>query len=304
MARVLEGAIDTEDPDLREMAQLLVLRGGKRIRPALVLTAACFGDVRREALIAAAAAMELMHVASLYHDDVMDRAPLRRGGVSANDMWGNARAALAGTYLFTRSSALLATLGDEVNRLSADVAERVCTGQLHEVENAFNLELTEGEHLEILTQKTAALLELPCRLGGILSGAPQTQVDALAGYGRHLGLAFQLADDALDLAGVSRRMGKATSTDLREGIYSLPVLRALGGPNAGPLRELLGRARIQEKEIDAAVGLVRAGRGVEEVLQLARSHAGRAAAQLEELPVLPARQSLVELATYVVSRAA
>jgi geranylgeranyl pyrophosphate synthase len=300
----LRDAVAAEEPQLRAMALHLIARGGKRLRPALLFLGAAFGRPAEESLLGVAAALELLHVASLYHDDVIDRALIRRSGLSANARWGNAAAAVAGTYLFARASALLASLGDLPNRLASQASVDLCAGQLQEVENAYNLELTEEEHLEILGRKTATLFELPCRLGAGLTGAAPAHSHALATYGRHLGLAFQLADDALDLVGQASELGKAMGTDLREGVYSLPVLRALRQEGAGgaPLRALLGQTRLRETEVRAARQLVRRSGAVGEALALAREYAGRAQAGLAALPDGPARRSLFRLADYAVSR--
>lgn len=299
----LEQAIDLDEPLLRQAALALIRRGGKRLRPALVLAAARFGDFEEPRLLGAAAAIELLHIASLYHDDVIDRAPSRRGQASVNAHWGNTLAALAGTYLFARASALLASLGETPNRLASQACADLCTGQLQEVENAYNLDLMEAEHLEILARKTATLFELPCRLGAHLAALTSTHAKALAIYGRRLGLAFQLADDALDVAGRPGRMGKATGTDLRQGIYSLPVLRALRRAGTGErLRALLEQVRLSEEDLREAQRLVRASGAVAETLAAARRQAQLAQAALEPLPEGAARLSLHNLARFAAAR--
>lgn len=301
---VLEGTIVASQPELREMALHLIRRGGKRLRPALLLLAAQFGDADDPRLLKATAAMELTHVASLYHDDVMDRAPARRGVDSVNVRWGNALASIAGTYLFARASALLASLGDVPNRLASQAFVALCAGQLQEVENAYNLELTEAEHLDILTRKTATLFKLPCHLGAYLSGASSTHTATLTAYGLHLGLAFQLADDALDLVGQTSQLGKATGTDLREGVYSLPVLRALrlGGVVGERLRTLLGQVRLTKEDVQTVLRLVQESGTVAEALELAREYARQAQGALEVLPEGTARLSLSRLAFYAMTR--
>ena len=301
---VLRSAASAEDLQLRVMALHLIDGGGKRLRPLLLLLAASFGRAPQDRLLRGAAALELLHVASLYHDDVMDRAPLRRSAPSTNARWGNTSAAVAGIYLFARAGSLLASLGDEANRLASEASVTLCRGQLQEVENAFNLELMEEEHLEILRQKTATLFELPCRLGALLAGASAGRAAALAGYGRSLGLAFQLVDDALDLTAQAPALGKATGNDLREGVYSLPVLRALHRPDAlgRELRAILSLARPGEAELERALQLVRESGAVAEALALARAHADAAVAALQKLPDGPPRRSLVRLADSAPSR--
>jgi heptaprenyl diphosphate synthase len=302
--QTLLAAITADDLQMRMMALALIGRGGKRLRPALLFLAAAFGEAAEDDLQPAAAAMELFHVASLYHDDVMDRAPRRRQGASANRRWGNLGATLAGAYLFARGSVLLATLGNRANQIASEAALELCLGQLQEVENAFNLALDEASYLQIIRRKTATLFETPCRLGSLLSGASHEHTVALSSYGRKLGLAFQLADDALDLVGDARETGKGVGTDLREGVYSLPVLRALnaGDARSEALRTLLLRARMREEDVQQAIQLVRASGAVAEGLALARGYGRQAQEALAGVPQGPARESLLRLAHYAVAR--
>jgi geranylgeranyl pyrophosphate synthase len=289
-------------PRVNEIALQLIERGGKRLRPALLFLAAPPG-APDQALLAAAASLELLHVASLYHDDVMDRADTRRGGASANAAFGNPAAAAGGIYLVARAAGVLASLPVRIGALVADSTARICAGQLREAENRFNTRLSEAEHLEILALKTGTLVELPCRLGAELGGAAPEVIEALATYGREVGLAFQLADDALDLAGHPSRLGKPVASDLREGVYSLATLRVLAreGPG-GPLGLLVARANLTPPEIEAALERIRASGAVAEALDLARTHSERAIAALEPLPPSPARRSLANLARYAVER--
>lgn len=300
---VLREAVTADDLQLRVMALHVVERGGKRLRPALLLLSASLGSAEPGRLLRAAAALELTHVASLYHDDVMDRAALRRSGPTTNARWGDAMAAFAGTYLFARASELWASLGAAPNELASRGAVDLCAGQLHELENAYDLDLSEEAHLRILEQKTATLFELPCRVGAELGDLPSALAEALASFGRDVGLAFQLADDALDLTGDARRIGKPTGNDLREGIYSLPVLRALGDVDVGDrLRELLARTRLTKDDLGEARRLVRESGAVDDALDLAGRHARRAKASIEVLPPGAAKDSLRRLADFALER--
>ena len=300
---VLEGSVNADDVQLRVMARHVIARGGKRLRPALLILSGTFGTPDRMKLLRAAAALELTHVASLYHDDVMDRALVRRSGASTNARWGNPQAAFAGTYLFARASHLWASLGSSPNLLASRAAVDLCAGQLHEVERAYDLGTQEPDHLRILEQKTATLFELPCRIGALLADAPDPCADALASYGHALGLAFQLADDALDLTGDTAQIGKAAGNDLREGVYSLAVLRALGSQEVGErLRELLAQVSLDDGDVRDAVHLVRESRAIPGVLGLARSYAVEAREAIASLPVGPALHSLNRLADYAVER--
>lgn len=300
---LVEAASPSEVP-LSEMATWLLLLRGKRLRPALLFLAASFGKAQDSPLLRAAAALELVHVASLHHDDVMDRAPTRRGAASVNQRWGNVLAVMAGTYLFARATKLLAGLGDEVNLMVSRACADLCAGQLHEVENAFNLDLSETEHLEILGRKTATLFELPCRLGALLADVSDQATRSLSAYGRCIGLAFQLVDDSLDVAGRPGELGKRTGTDLRQGVYSLPVLLAARseGSSGERIRGLLSQVRPSAADLTEVLDLVRASHAVGEVSHRAERLVNEAVASLEPLPDGPARQSLEQLASFVVSR--
>jgi heptaprenyl diphosphate synthase len=297
-------AAAVEDEALQAAARSLIARGGKRLRPALVFLAAGFGDRRAALLPAAAAALELAHVASLYHDDVMDRAVTRRGGPSANRELGNPLATVVGTYLFARASALAASLGDAANRLVAGALAEVCAGQLQEVEDAYDIGVSEARHLETLTRKTGALFELPVRLGCLLGGVEGTGAAALLLYARHLGLAFQLADDALDLAGQAKSLGKATGTDLRQGVYSLAVIRALAceGEAGERLRETLGQMELNAANVALALRLIEGSGAIASAMGTARAHAHQARQALAPLPGCSSRRSLGGLAEYAVAR--
>jgi len=308
LEQVLRSEVHADDLQLRVVAVELVQRGGKRLRPALLLLSASIAGSDWPAgeapLLNAAAALEMVHVASLYHDDVMDRAPLRRSGMSVNARWGNAVASLGGTYLFAKASGLFARLGDHANRLAGEAFVELCGGQLREVENAYNLALSEQEHLEILGSKTATLFELPCELGAYLAGLPIAATEALARYGHYLGIAFQIADDVLDITGSPGMTGKAAGTDLREGVYSLSVLHALrsDGAAAARIRELLARVHLEDGEIEEVVGLLRESGAVSHALATARTSVARALDALASVPAGDPRTSLERLAFYAMAR--
>lgn len=301
----IEDGVASSDVVLRTMATGLLRRGGKRIRPALLLLTAEFGAFQRDRLLDAAAALELFHLASLYHDDVMDRAVTRRHGPSINAQWGAPAAVVAGTFLVARAARLLAALDDVCGREAAAAIVQLCSGQLLESENAFHTGLTEAEHLDIIARKTAALFELPCRLGALLAEVPEDFADALMRYGRDLGVAFQLADDALDMRGTAETLGKRPLIDIREGVYTLSVLRLLGttGAVATRLQELLEVLDPTDTDVAEIAELVIGSGVIEEVLTEARALAARAQGNLSALPDSPARESLRLLADYAVARA-
>jgi heptaprenyl diphosphate synthase len=285
------------------MALHVIRRGGKRLRPSLLILSGTFGRFDRERLVRAAAALELTHVASLYHDDIMDRAALRRGGATTSARWGNALATFAGAYLFARACQIWSSFGQEINELASTGFVELATGQLNEVEHAFDLEIEEAVHLAILTKKTATLFELPCRVGSLLSDSSPSLSAALATYGRALGLAFQLVDDALDYRGKTEDIGKAVGNDLREGVYTLPVLRTLNKPEWGSqLRGILGQVTLQESDIQEAIRLVSESGVVDDALNMAKDYARQAQEALRPLPHGPAVNSLHRLAEYAIRR--
>jgi heptaprenyl diphosphate synthase len=301
---VIESVLAVGEDQTSEVVRLLVARSGKRLRPALLLLASEYGQGDEESLLRAAAGLELLHVASLYHDDVMDRAMTRRGASSANGRWGNAVATAGGVFLFAKAFALIASTGDRSDALAGQAACRLCTGQLREVENAFNVDLTVREHLEILACKTAALFELPCQLGAFLAGCEPGRTAALVSYGRGLGLAFQLVDDALDWAGDRAKFGKATLSDIREGVYSLPLIHVLrsGGAEAESLRSRLLQRRLTEADVLEITRLVHEGGGVEAARERARALVWEAKSSLAGFPAGPALASLHALADFCVAR--
>jgi heptaprenyl diphosphate synthase len=304
--QALLDATDVADHGMRELAWQLILRGGKRIRPTLLLVASELGRGDEEALISAAVIVELMHVASLYHDDVIDRAPLRRGALSVNRRWGNALATVGGTFLIARALAIAAALGDEVNRLTTTAVADLCGGELQEIENGFDVDLPEETHFQILERKTATLFVLPCALAARISRSGKKVTRALGDYATHVGLAFQLADDALDLMAHTRVLGKRAGSDLREGSYSLAVLRAVRAAQsiAVPLRDLLARESLTDRELRQAMRLIRASGAIDSALHSAREHVAQALGALAVLPAGPAAESLARFASLAVERSA
>jgi geranylgeranyl pyrophosphate synthase len=299
---VMLRAVRSPDPQLTSMSAELINRGGKRLRPALLILCARLGAVDESLLLRAAAGIELLHAASLYHDDIMDRATRRRGAPSVNALWGNMSAAAAGTHLIACAMTLLAALPGGLVSGVADATLAVSTGQLRETEHAFDVELTEVECLDIIAMKTATLFELPCQLGAYLAHADPRYTRALTRYGHHLGIAFQLTDDVLDISGHATTLGKPTGTDLREGVYALPVLTALRQAPGGQLAAILGQANPGPGDIDHAIALIRETDALSRVRRLAAQHAQRAASALTALPPTPTRTSLLALTDYAVAR--
>jgi len=302
----LRDAVGSDFDLVGEPARYLVEAGGKRFRPLLTLLAAHVGDPSAPGVVEAAVVVELTHLATLYHDDVMDEAQVRRGAESANSRWSNTVAILTGDFLFSRASSVLAELGPEAVRIQARTFERLVTGQIRET--AGTPPGTDGvEHyLRVLDEKTGSLISTCALFGGLFGGAPAPVVDVLRRYGEAIGIAFQLSDDLLAVASDSVESGKTPGTDLREGVRTLPVLYALRSPAADPpsarLRELLAVLPPDESAIDEALDLLRRSPAMDQARAVLLSYADRARAVLDDLPDVPARTALLALADYVVAR--
>jgi heptaprenyl diphosphate synthase len=278
LEEALRQSVLGEDPFLNEVASHLVEAGGKRLRPMLTVAAAALGGgPASEATLLGGVAVELVHLASLYHDDVMDEATRRRGVESVNSRWGNLVAIVAGDFLLARSAEIAASLGTEVAGLLAATLARLCQGQVAEVRSAYSLDRDEKDYLGTIGDKTAALMSAACRIGGLTAGLDRERVDALTTFGECFGMVFQIRDDVLDVLGTEEQLGKPPGQDLVEGTYTLPVLRALADAEGGPeLRELLG-ARIDGEALARARYLVARSSGIAAASEVAGRYAAEAA---------------------------
>jgi heptaprenyl diphosphate synthase len=306
LARVELGlleAVASDDPFVANASRYLVEAGGKRFRPLLVLMAAEFGDPDAAGVVPAGVVVELTHLATLYHDDVMDEAELRRGAQSANARWNNTIAILTGDFLFARSSKILADLGPEAVRIQARTFE-LCTGQIRETVGPREGQDAVVHHLDVLADKTGSLIAASCWYGALMAGAEPHVVETLTAFGERIGVAFQLADDLVDITSESMQSGKTPGTDLREGIPTLAGLLALAGedPADARLRELLSRPLPDDVEHAEALALLRSHPAIDEARVEARRWADTARESLQGLPALPARDVLEMLCDYVVSR--
>lgn len=290
LARVeesLELAMAGEDPLLGEVAGHLVRAGGKRLRPALVLAAArvasCPAGRVPDEVVQGGVAVELVHLGSLYHDDVMDEATSRRGVESVNHRWGNLVAILAGDFLLARASEIAASLGTEVAALLARTIGQLCEGEVGQLRYAFDPGRSEDSYFASIGGKTASLMATSARIGAITSAAGRTQVDALTDYGYSVGMTFQIWDDIRDLISTDDELGKPAGHDLVEGTYTLPVIRALSMPGVGDdLKSVLG-SPLDAVGRDRARDLVLSTPAIESSVGTARLWADRAEAALEPL---------------------
>lgn len=300
----IRDAIRSEDPLMSEVSAYPFQAGGKRLRPALVLLAARLGRDLAAPPIAMAVAIEVLHTATLLHDDVVDDAATRRHRPSANARWSNSTAILAGGYLFARAMHLFATAGDTINNLACDATEQIWRGQTQETQNAHNLDLDEGTYFEIIERKTAGLYEFSCRVGALMAGVADRHVETLASYGRDLGVAFQLVDDVLDVVSDEKTLGKSPATDMRGGIYTLPAIHTLaqGDPDASRLRAILARRDPLEEELEEALGILRHNGSIPYTVCAALSLLHKAQGRLECLPDSDAKETLHRLAHWVLVR--
>jgi len=287
-----------------EAAQHTIHAGGKRFRPLLVVLAGLLADEPdTDALVRAALVMELTHVASLYHDDVMDEAELRRGAPTANRRWDNTVAILVGDFLFARASSLVATLGTDYVRLQADTFARLVQGQIAETRGPLDAELLD-HYLQVVADKTGSLIAASTTFGGMVAGASPEVLAALAAYGEEIGVVFQLSDDIIDIA--SDSSGKTPGTDLRAGVPTLPTLlaRRSTDPADARLLALLDADLSADDDLAEALGLMRAHPSVAQSREEIRRRAEVARAHLAPLPEGPAKDALAALCDGVISRSA
>ncbi|PMC74386.1 polyprenyl synthetase family protein [Brachybacterium sp. UMB0905] len=304
----LKAAVSTSDDMMQWTARHLLDAGGKRVRPMLVLLAASFGDVRAPAVVDAAALVELTHLASLYHDDVMDSAPTRRGADSAHTLWGNNVAILTGDFLFARASSLSARIGADAVALHSATFERLCMGQLHETVGPAEGDDPFEHYISVLSDKTASLLALAGHLGALVGGAGDDVADIMGRYGEKVGVAFQLADDVLDLESDAATSGKTPGIDLREGVPTMPTLlvRRRAAQQQDPAAHAIVDRLDQDLSDDAAlhelVELLRQDPALEQTRDLAQRTAIEAVEILAELPAGPVRDALTTFTRTLVQR--
>ena len=311
---VTEGLVKVEEllashikgkyPLVEETSHHLVAAGGKRLRPLLTLLTSHLGNPSNPQIIEAAVVCELTHLATLYHDDVMDEAPLRRGVQSANSRWGNTIAILTGDYLFSKASDLLADLGPEAVRLQARTFERLVIGQIMETQGPDAGQDPLEHYLQVVADKTGSLISTSARFGALLSKAPKEIVETVTQFGEQIGIAFQLVDDVIDIASNSVESGKTPGTDLREGVPTLVTLNVLKSQNPGD-RELqsLLRAPIESEEVVQEVLLaLRNHPALDESRQQLLQVAQKSRLALGPLPICDATGALFSLCDAVIER--
>jgi heptaprenyl diphosphate synthase len=300
-------------PFVQQSSRYLIDAGGKRFRPMLVLLTGLAGGASptEDALVDAGVIVELVHLSTLYHDDVIDAAEVRRGADAAHVKWSNTVAILTGDFLLARASELSAALGVDVTRIMARTIADLCTGQIREVQGSAAarhhgmtwVRPDRDHYLHVIGEKTASLIAASCRLGALLSGQSEQAIDTFTDYGWRLGMSFQLADDVIDIAAEARESGKEPGTDLREGVRTLPVLLALEADGAGSeLERLLDDG--SDAAVDAALRILRDHDAIDVARDTARLEAAKAKGALRDLPDVPpaAVEALAYLADYAATR--
>ena len=301
----LRAAATTEDDFLTEVASHLIPAGGKRLRPAFVIAAALCLDPKgdeserlTDEMVRGGVAVELVHLGSLYHDDVMDEAETRRGIEAVNHRWGNLTAILAGDFLLAKASELAASLGTEVAELLAATIGHLCEGQVRELQLIYDINRNEEQYLQAISGKTAELYATSCRIGGIVGGADRAIVDQLTEFGHAYGMAFQVVDDILDLIATDEELGKPSGNDLKEGVYTLPVIRMIA--SGDPIAELLGQ-QLDEEVRDQARAAVIEGPEIASSIATAQMYVDKALSALVALPDTPAVRGMRDAATNLLS---
>ncbi len=279
------------------------LSGGKGIRPALVLLSGKFYDYNLDYLLPMATAVELLHTATLVHDDAIDKSPVRRGRATINTVWGEDKAVLLGDYLFAKAEEFAATTGNlQVIKFSAQTVMAISSGELEQAFNAFNLEQTREGYFQRVSRKTASLFSIATESGAILSQAPERSIEVLKGYGYNLGVAFQIVDDILDFIGTEEELGKPVGSDLAQGTLTLPAMLVLERyPEDNPVKRLF-QNRDKQENIELAIELIRNSSIVQECYGVASDYCSKACHNLSLLPDKPSRQALIQLADYVIRR--
>jgi heptaprenyl diphosphate synthase len=283
----LLAAVRTRDAYLTELASHLIVAGGKRLRPVMTMAAAQVGGKAKvsDEVIQGAIACELVHLGSLYHDDVMDESTMRRGVDTVNAKWGNLQAIVAGDFLLARASGIAASLGNEIAGLLARTIAELCEGQIEELQHTYSVARTVPSYLVSIEGKTASLFATSARIGALVAGHDADVVDALTNYGTAFGMVFQIVDDILDVIATDEELGKRAGHDMEEGVYTLPVLLTLAqqSSDSDELRSFLGKP-LSQIERERALVIVRAHAGIQSAIESANNYVHMAETECDRMP--------------------
>lgn len=291
---------------VNQLSAYIINSGGKRLRPQLVLLAALAGGYRGSHHTTAAATIEFIHTATLLHDDVVDDSKLRRGRDTANEVWGNEAAVLVGDFLYSRAFEMLVEIGDmRVMQIMASTTNQIAEGEVMQLLNVNNADITVDEYRAVIEAKTAKLFEAAMRVGAVIAKQPPEIENALAAYGSHLGIAFQLVDDALDYSGDSKALGKNVGDDLAEGKPTLPLIAAMQKTNEADTQTLRHAIENGGREnIDEVMRIVEATGSLTATLDMATQEANAAKAVIAPLADSPFKSYLLSLAEQAAARSA
>lgn len=304
--RELARSVECDLPMLNEASLHLLKAGGKRIRPVVVLLAAEFGTYDLQRLKHVAVPLELIHMATLVHDDVIDNADTRRGQLTVKSKWDNRVAMYTGDYIFARALAVAAELGEpRIHRILSKAMVEMSIGEMEQVRLFFDLDQSIRDYLLRIRRKTALLIAISCQLGALAAGADEPAVRALYKYGYNIGMCFQIRDDLLDLTGTEKELGKPPGSDVKQGNITLPVIYALRNPDTGPaLRtQLEFILRSQGKDgVEPFLTAIRGSDGLRQASELSDKFLCKALEALEPLPPIKAKQNLIDIAHFVANR--
>ena len=292
-----------ENPNLSQLLEYSLRSDGKKIRPVLTLLSGKFYNYNLDQLVSMAAAVELMHTATLVHDDAIDKSPIRRGRSTVYEVWGEEKAVLLGDYLFAEAGALTASTNNmRAIKLFAATLKTISSGEINQAFDAFNPEQSRQQYLQRIAQKTASLFSMATESGAALSEAPEESIQVLIEYGYYLGIAFQIVDDILDFIGNEEQLGKPIGSDLAQGTLTLPALLLMEYyPEDNPVKRLFNN-RDNQENIKLAIEQIRNSSVIEECYQVASDYRQKACRNLEVLPQSEICQTLLEIADYIVQR--
>lgn len=302
----MERTIRTDHALLNQASLHLLKAGGKRIRPIFVLLAGQFGDYSLERLKHVAVSLELIHMASLVHDDVIDDADTRRGQLTVKSKWDNRIAMYTGDYIFAKALSVITDLEhDEIHKILSKAMVQMCLGEMEQIRFFYRTDQSIRDYLLRIRRKTALLIAVSCQLGALATGAPRSVANTLYKFGYNVGMAFQIRDDLLDITGTEKELGKPPGSDIRQGNVTLPYLLALQEERLrAPMLTSFEALKSAEGEGDTSylLDLVRKSSGMKQAEQLASSYIDKALSALNALPAIPAKRSLIEVSRFIANR--
>lgn len=289
---------------MNEAAVHLIKAGGKRLRPAFALLAARLFRENLDEVIPAAVALELIHMATLVHDDVIDNSPVRRGAETVKSAWGNRVSIYAGNYVFARALAMVSTYQrSDLLDVLARASMKICEGEIIQMLGCYNVNLGLKNYLRRIERKTALLISVSCELGAMISNAPAQEIIAVRNYGYYLGMGFQITDDILDIIADEETLGKATGSDIRQGVITLPSLYALRyDPRREELARLLSSPEACINESQRIINILSDSDGIDYAYAVTQHFAYKAKKQLDVLPEVPVKKTLYDLADFIIAR--